>query len=230
MESVHHLAIARHSSHRIIEPHLQAAMKTITLLIAFVTASAALVVPPSDGISTMLLKPRDDGQQLTNPDEEDPYVNEITGESISKSRVLSGIGPQEANDRHFDWDESCTDEKHRKKIMVAFGAMQELANSASEKLQQLKTSLPNQRTPEMGVKLDNENRQFIARTDFAYTQMFRAWDSYIDDVKGSFDKLLGNVKNYPGRAANNEGALRFICNADNHVRFGSNLGGVPLCG
>lgn len=79
-------------------------MKTITLLIAFVTASAALVVPPpSNGISDILLKTRDDGQQLTNPDKEDPYTDAITGDSIEKSRVLSGVGPQEANDRHFDW-------------------------------------------------------------------------------------------------------------------------------
>ena len=114
-------------------------MKTITLLIAFVTASAALVVPPpSNGISDILLKTRDDGQQLTNPDKEDPYTDAITGDSIEKSRVLSGVGPQEANDRHFDWDESCTDEKQRRKILIAFNVMQELTKRASDNVQQLK--------------------------------------------------------------------------------------------
>jgi hypothetical protein len=207
-------------------------MKTIAFLIAFATASAALAVPPSDGISTILLTTRDDGQQLTNPGEEDPYTDDITGASIERSRVLSGVGPQEANDRHFDWDESCTDEKHRKKIMVAFNAMQELTKRASDNLQRLKDNLPHPRTPEMAERIDNDNRRFIARTDFAYTQMFRARDPNIDDVKDSFDRLTSNVKNFPGRAAADESALRFICNADNHVKSGTDLpgNGAPLCG
>jgi hypothetical protein len=198
-------------------------MKTITLLIAFATASAALAVPPSDGISTILLTTRDDGQQLTNPGDEDPFTNEITGASIAKSRVLSGVGPPEADDRHFDWDESCTDEKHRKKITLAFRVMQELARGASEKLQDLMDNLPQER---VGSKINAENRLYIAKTDFAYTQMFRAWDSKIDQVKGSFDKVLRNVKNFPGRAPADEGALRFICNADNHVKHED---GSPFC-
>jgi hypothetical protein len=206
-------------------------MKTITLLIAFVTASAALVVPPpSNGISDILLKTRDDGQQLTNPDKEDPYTDAITGDSIEKSRVFSGVGPQEANDRHFDWDESCTDEKQRRKILIAFNVMQELTKRASDNVQQLKDNFPHPRIPQMGVKIDKDNRKFIAQTDPAYTQMFRAWDSYVDNVKGSFDKVLGNVKNFPGRSSAGDGALRFICNADNHVKSGSDLGGSPLCG
>ncbi|KAM0690648.1 hypothetical protein Q7P36_009416 [Cladosporium allicinum] len=180
-------------------------MKTITLFIAFITASAAL---------------------LTNPGEEDPYIDEITGASIERSRVLSGFGPQEANDRHFDWDESCTNKDHRKKIVTAFNAMQQLVTSASGKLQELRNNLPQQPS---GI-INNENRRYIARTDFAYTQMFRARDNNIDDARQSFDRLTDNVKNLPGRAAADEGALRFICNADNHVKSGSDLGGSPLCG
>jgi hypothetical protein len=110
--------------------------------------------------------------------------------------------------------------------MVAFNVMQDLAESASEKLQDLKAKLPQQ----PGTAISRENQKFIARTDFAYTQMFKARDLNIDDVKDSFDRLTGNVKNFPGRAAADESALRFICNADNHVRYGKNLNGSPLCG
>ena len=204
-------------------------MKTTTFWIAFITASAALVVPPSTGDPGSLLTARDDGQQLTNPDREDPYVDAITGASVDKSRVLSGVGPQDADDRHFDWGESCTDEKHRKKIMIAFGVVQELAGSASDKLQELMDSLPQERAVN---KINDENRRFIAKTDFAYTQMFKAWDNKIPQVKGSFDKLLKNMKDFPDRAPVDKGALRFICNADNHVRYGTADpgNGSPLCG
>jgi hypothetical protein len=198
-------------------------MKTIALLIAFITASAALVVPPSINNRKSLLKTRDDGQQLTNPDKEDPYQDAISGGSIEKSRVLSGVGPSEANDRHFDWDESCADEKQRKKIITAFGVMQELTTRGSGKLKDLKDSLPE--AP--GKNINNENRKIIAKTDFAYTQMFKARDNNIDDAKALFDKLTANVKNFPNRAAPDAGALRFICSADNHVKKGD---GTTLCG
>jgi hypothetical protein len=204
-------------------------MKTTTFWIAFITASAALIIPPPIGDPGSLLTARDNGQQLTNPDEEDPYTDEITGASISKSMVLSGVGPTEADERFFDWDESCTDEKHRKKIMIAFGVVQDLAGSASDKLQELMDSLPQERAVN---KINDENRRFIAKTDFAYTQMFKAWDNKIPQVKGSFDKLLKNMKYFPDRAPVDKGALRFICNADNHVRYGTADpgNGSPLCG
>ena len=203
-------------------------MKTITFLIAFVTASAALVVPPSTGDPGSPLTARDDAQQLKNPDGEAPYTDEITGASIAKSMILSGVGPPEADDRFFDWDESCTDENYRRRITLAFRTMQELATSASGKLQELKENLPQQPSN----TINNENRLFIARTDFAYTQMFRARDNDIGKAKDSFDRLTENAKNFPGRAAAGEGALRFICNADNHVRYGTASPGygAPLCG
>jgi hypothetical protein len=198
-------------------------MKTITLLIAFVSAAAALVVPTADGDSGNQIEARDNGQQLTNPDREDPYIDPLTGASIEKSRILAGIGPQEAQDRHFDWDESCVDEQQRKKIMTTFVVFQELVKSASDRLRDLKSKLPQPITK----KINDENRQFIAKTDFAYTQMFRAWDSNIDQVINSFDKVTRNVKNFPSRAATDEAALRFICNANNQVLHAN---GSPLCG
>jgi hypothetical protein len=183
----------------------------------------ALVVPPSIDSRKSLLKARDDGQQLTNPDKEDPYQDEISGGSIERSRVLSGVGPSEAADRQFDWDESCADEKQRKKFITAFRVMQELTTSASEKLQALKDKLPNP----PGTTINKENRKYISKTDFAYTQMFRARDNNIDDAKGSFDKLTRNAKNFPDRSATGDGALRFICAANNQVVKGD---GSPVCG
>lgn len=45
-------------------------------------------------------------------------------------------------------------------------------------------------------------------------------------IRDGVREALRNVKNFPGRAPADEGALRFICNADNHVR---NEDGSPYC-
>ncbi|KAI1373270.1 hypothetical protein F4677DRAFT_448600 [Hypoxylon crocopeplum] len=60
------------------------------------------------------------GQQLTNPDNEPDYEDFTTGSKTPKSRVLSGVGPVEAN-RWFDWDESCSDADQRTKILLQKG-------------------------------------------------------------------------------------------------------------
>lgn len=180
-------------------------MKIIALFITLVTTSGALVPPTPNGDSGSQFDARDNEQQLTNPDSEPPYIDQSTSASIEKSRVLSGIGPQEADDRHFDWDEPCTDEQHRKKILTAFTVVQELTKSASERLQDLKDKLPEA----TGSSINDKNRKFIAATNFAYTQMFRAWDWRIGEVKESFDKLTNNVKNFPHRDEPNKAALRF---------------------
>ncbi|KAM0713456.1 hypothetical protein Q7P37_010418 [Cladosporium fusiforme] len=198
-------------------------MKSFTIFFALVTTSAALIVPFSDDYSRSHLKTRADEQQLTNPGDEPPYKIKATSAQIEKSRVLSGVGPPEANDRHFDWDESCTDGKHREKIVTAFNAVQKLATGASERLQDLTNKLPNK----PGSKVDKNNRQFILETDFAYAQMFRAFDNKIHLVKGAFDKLTENLKNFPLRDKSGNGALRFICSPDNKVLKGD---GSPVCG
>jgi hypothetical protein len=77
-----------------------------------------------------------------------------------------------------------------------------------------------------GKNINNEKRQSIAKTGIAYTRMFKAWENGIDKVKGSFDKLTANVKNFPNRAATDAGALRLICDADNKAKVGD---GSPLC-
>lgn len=202
-------------------------MKVITLLIALVTTSSALVaLPPNGNTKSHLMIRADEEQTLTNPDNEPGFKDPVTGKTMEKSRILSGIGPDAAKDRSFDWDESCSDAKHRAKIAAAFGNVQQLAEHASTRLEDLKGKLPK---PTTG-RANKENRQFIAGADQAYTQMFKAQDQKIEEVKGGFDALTANMKNPTGRGGGNPGALRIICGWDNKVRFGSKYNYAPLCG
>lgn len=207
---------------------LNATMKVITLLIALVTTSSALVaLPPSGDTRSRLTIRADEEQKLTNPDNEPGFKDPVTGATMEKSRVLSGIGPDAAKDRFFDWDESCSDATHRAKIVAAFGSVQQLAEHASTRLGDLKGKLPN--TPKN--RANKANRLEIAKVDPAYTQMFKAFDHKIEEVKGGFDILAANMKKAPSdRGGDNPGALRIICSADNKVRFGSKHQYAPVCG
>lgn len=167
------------------------------------------------------------GESLTNPDEEPDYADPHSGSKIEKSRVLSGVGPDAANNRFFDWDESCTDAGQRTKIVAAFENSLQLATWTSNHLQQLQAGLPE--PPGAGGRDKQGNKNFIKDKDPAYQQMFLSLDSRIQYVKETFDIFSANaVKDPAGRSDRKPGALRFICNADNHVLKGDESG--PYCG
>jgi hypothetical protein len=160
------------------------------------------------------------GQSLENPDNEPQYYNVLTSNWEDKSMILMNVGPAEANSRFFDWDQSCTDAGQRERIVLAWRDMQPLITSSSARLQALTNRLPKQ--PSTNGKDNPANRAFIKSEDPAYTQMFGARDSRLQYVDESYDLITNNVKNFAGR-----GALRFICNADDHVKNGE---GASFCG
>lgn len=196
-------------------------MKFITFFVVLVTTSAAF--PFWNDEPEGHLEARDDEQKLINPDNEDPYYEPITDSDIEKSRILSGIGPEEAKQRYFDWDESCDNEYDRKKIVATFVNFQQLVEQASEKLGKLSEGLEENESKVINKK----NRQKIAKEDPAFTQMFRGFDYLVDDVKDGFDKIMANVKNSKRGTAEKPGALRFICSARDQVL---NQKGTPFCG
>lgn len=154
------------------------------------------------------------GQQLTNPDNEPDYVDPVTGATTPKSRVLSGVGPAEADQRWFDWDESCTDEAHRTKILTTFQYTMDLAEWTSTHLEELLAGLPN--VP--GRSINRDNQHYIFQQDPAYAQMFCGYDNHLADVKVLYDLVISKAKVAPAmRGEAGPGALRFICNAENRV-------------
>ncbi|KAK8076729.1 hypothetical protein PG994_004001 [Apiospora phragmitis] len=167
------------------------------------------------------------GQQLTNPDNEPDWVDQVTGTKTPKSRVLSGVGPEEADNRLFDWDESCSDEKQRKKILDAFTNMHQLLEWTSTHLGQLQEGLPNPVDPS---KTNDENRKYIFDKDPAYAQMFLGHDNRIQYVKETFDLVKGESKKKAGeRGGNKPGALRLICSHEKNEVMYHNMKD-PLCG
>lgn len=165
------------------------------------------------------------GQGVENLDNEPDYEDPVSGDKIPKSRILTGLGPDAAINRFFDWDESCTDEKHRKKIAATFTNVLALTGYASGHLDQLSKGL----NPQPGSSTNKRNQQTIFDIDPAYAQMFLGLDNQIKYVKGSFDLISGEAPK-PGadRGGNKPGALRFICNADDHVMNGD--GSAKYCG
>lgn len=166
------------------------------------------------------------GQQLTNPENEPDYEDPTTGSKTPKSRVLSGVGPEEADNRWFDWDESCSDADQRTKILATFRYIIQLSGSTSNHLDELQKGLPNP----VGTKSFNkDNKKYIFSNDPAYAQMFLGEDNRIQYVKETFDLLTTNAQKTPdARGGNKPGALRFICNADNKVMNGDES--QPYCG
>ncbi|KAI0517996.1 hypothetical protein F5B22DRAFT_654329 [Xylaria bambusicola] len=153
-------------------------------------------------------------QQLTNLDNEPGHQDHVTGNTTPKSRVLTGVGPKEADNRWFDWDESCSDPNHRTKIVNTFQHSIELAGWTFEHLQELQNGLPNP----VGRTVNTGNRKYIFNTDPAFAQMFNGQDHRIDFVKESFNLVTKRAVSPPGtREQKGPGLLRFICNADNHV-------------
>ncbi|KAI1127399.1 hypothetical protein F5Y10DRAFT_242969 [Nemania abortiva] len=165
------------------------------------------------------------GQQLTNPDNEPDYRDPVTGNTIPKSRVLSGVGPQAADNRWFDWDESCSDADQRTKIANTFDHSLQLTMFMSQHLDQLQMKLP---TPP-GTGLNQANKKFIFQTDPAYAQMFKGLDHKINYVKETFDLVNTRAQSPPAtRGGGGPSALRFICNADDKVMNQDNT--QPYCG
>jgi hypothetical protein len=165
------------------------------------------------------------GQQLTNPDNEPDSIDPVTGATTPKSRVLSGVGPAEADQRWFDWDESCTDEAHRTKILTTFQYTMELAEFTSTHLAKLLAGLPN--VP--GTSINNDNRRYIFGEDPSFAQMFLGHDNRIGFVKDRFDLVTSKAKMTPAtRVPNGAGALRFICSAADNVLMADQA--TPYCG
>ncbi|KPM36219.1 hypothetical protein AK830_g10358 [Neonectria ditissima] len=194
-------------------------MKLTTLL--FLSASLAVghVLP---GPKKSLAGRAD--QTLTNPDNDPDYEDHTTGNKTPKSRVLSGVGPQAADDRWFDWDESCSDKDQRAKIVTAFEQITQLSDWTSKHLEQLKAGLPKA----VGSSVNAENRKYIFEMDPAFAQMFLGQDNRIQYIKETFDLVTTNAKKPPGeRGGNKPGALRFICSAKNEVK---DVDGQPYCG
>lgn len=194
-------------------------MKLTTLL--FLSASLAVghVLP---GPKKSLAGRAD--QTLTNPDNDPDYEDPTSGDKTPKSRVLSGVGPQAADDRWFDWDESCSDKDQREKIVTAFEQMTQLSDWTSQHLDQLKAGLPNA----VGTSVNAANRKYIFDKDPAFAQMFLGQDNRIQYIKETFDLVTTNARKLSGeRGGNKPGALRFICSAKNEVK---DVDGQPYCG
>lgn len=185
----------------------------------------AVALPEPGRSGNFRLAPRVGGQQLTNPDNEPAFVHP-DGSTEEKSRVLSGLGNPEADNRWFDWDESCSDAGQRQMILSTFTATMELAESGSQHLADLTAKLPN---PPKIDKPTKANRDFIWAQDQAFAQMFNCQDQRLGFVKESFDLVLGNGRSFVGRGGGQQpGGLRFICNANNHVMNGAKS--APYCG
>jgi hypothetical protein len=196
-------------------------MKLVALLFLSACLAVGHVLPePKKSLVTRA------GQELTNPDNEPEHEDPISGAKTQKSRVLSGVGPVEADKRFFDWDESCTDATHREKILATFKSTLILSEDAANHLLWLQKSLPNQ----VGTTTPNkDNQKYIFQVDPAYAQMFAGHDNRIAYVKETFELVTSNAQKTPNeRGGGKPGALRFICNADDHVMKGD--GADKFCG
>ncbi|KAK3700116.1 hypothetical protein LTR37_016119 [Vermiconidia calcicola] len=193
------------------------------LILLFTVSCAALLVPKHGSTALTRLTPRVEGQQFVNPDEEPKYKDPKTGDLTPKSRILSGVGPPAADSRWFDWDESCTDATQRQKILSTFTSAMELASWTSEHLQELLGEL----SKPPGDELNPVNQKEIFDKDQPFAQMFLGLDTQIGYVKETFDLVAQRGQSFAVRQGPKPAALRFICNADNHVLDGKKAG--PFC-
>lgn len=220
-------------------------MKLSSFLLMLISACAASVVPlpgseyhdfikaryrdtnPADRVIRASLERRaNSGQQLTNPDSEPPYTDPTSGSQVDKSRILSGTGFQPADDRYFDWDESCSDADERLKIATAWEHFQPLVDGARDQLKDLRDKLPKQPVRDSGNP-NEENREFIHTEDPAYAQMFKARDTGMAWVQESYKRVSDNVRVFNGRNPGKPSALRFICDSKGQIKNGD---GSSFCG
>ncbi|PGH10716.1 hypothetical protein AJ79_05307 [Helicocarpus griseus UAMH5409] len=160
---------------------------------------------------------RADGHRVTDPDNELLFEDPVTNTKTPKSRVLEIGEPEEARNRWFDWDESCTDQEDRRKITEAFRMAKDFARSASGFLDKPNKGLPKTKKKNAAVP---ENVEYIKKFDSAFTQMFFAQDNRIDYVKDSFDILVDRLSKYDGRhPQEGKHGLRFICDRKGQSRI-----------
>ena len=197
------------------------AMK-VSIIISFQFLSYATgLVPATVPLHSRLMTRA--AQELTNPDNEPAFADPLSGAQTPKSRVLSGVGPQEANDRWFDWDESCANEEDREKVVAAFQGAMSLAEGASQHLESLRNSL--EKPIKIGATIGNQ--RMISDTDPAYLQMFKAQDNRLPYIKGTFDLVTSTGRSSQGRQdASGPQALRFICDREGKIK--NDVGG-PFC-
>lgn len=197
-------------------------MKSSSLLCALAATCAAHYLP-AELSKTLIPRGDNGGQNVGNPDKEPGFQVTTSGDTQDKSRVLTGVGPDAANQRYFDWDETCTDAEQRQEILDAWTNFQPLVTQASEQLKELSAALP-QAT---GTSPKIANKRKIAAVDQAFTQYFSARDNQIDFVKGAYDVLTGNVqKGATQRGDGKPGALRFICDKERKIK---QRDGKPFC-
>ncbi|KAF2759135.1 hypothetical protein EJ05DRAFT_509995 [Pseudovirgaria hyperparasitica] len=199
-------------------------MKSL-LFLPFCSLCAALVVSTPDNVKATHIAPRV-GQSFTNPDNEPQYEDPVTKAKVDKAKILSGVGPKEADDRWFDWDETCTDADQRKIIFQTFEHTILMADYGASHLDNLKKGLPEPVTDDASKPNDN-NRKAIFQTDPAYAQMFNGHDNRIKYVRDTFGLVSSEAQKAPGaRNGQKQGALRFICDKTGAIRSGDGTKGA----
>lgn len=198
-------------------------MKSTAFSFALLSVASALSVPVQRQADSAGLAIRaDENQNVANPDNEPPWIPDpSTGVQEAKPGILTGLGPQAATDRFFDWDESCTDASQRAQIVATWDSFQTLTTVTSTRLGELQGNLPDR------GKFTDVNKRYIWQVDPAYSQMFKASDDHLSYVKESFDLITRTVRDPQGRGGNRPGALRFVCNKDNKIKDSL---GQPACG
>lgn len=172
---------------------------------------------PAHGTS---LAPRAD-QKAENLDSEVALKDPVSGLEIPKALILTGLGPDEASKRLFDWDESCTDKDDRERIVTAWRNVIKLSSATSTHLDQLSKGLP---SPPSG-RIDKANRKLIYDRDSPFAQFFRAQDSKISNVKAAFDKIKEMAEKPQDQRGSTPGALRFVCDKQAKIK---NRAGTPF--
>lgn len=195
------------------------------LLSLFAVSCIAGVVPKHDDHALPQLVPRIDGQQVVNLDNEPDFEDPDSNDKVSKSGILSGLGNAEADNRWFDWDQTCTDAGERQKILTAFTSTMTLAEWASQHVQGMIDNFPK---PAVDNKVNPDNQKFIFAQYPSYAQMFGGWDGRAGYVKDTLKLVADRAQSFDGRNGNKPPALRFVCNSDNHVLNANQAG--PICG
>ncbi|KAK6431290.1 hypothetical protein LTR95_012552 [Oleoguttula sp. CCFEE 5521] len=166
----------------------------------------------------------DTGQSVWNPDHEPPYEIRASGEELSKSQILRGLGPAEADEhRYFDWDETCIDPEERRVILAAWRNFQPLVDSATTRLEDLITRLP-VKVPAGTTRAANV--RYIKQTDPAYTQIFAAQDNRLDEVVKIYKTITTGIQSSPARNGVSPSRLRFMCDKHAQIKDGS---GNAIC-
>ncbi|KAM5451740.1 hypothetical protein MaudCBS49596_003567 [Microsporum audouinii] len=189
-------------------------------LLFFVSVCTAITIRSNETHTPPRIDARVPQQRVEVYDNEVDFIDPITQATIPLSRVLVVDEPQEAVDRWFDWDETCTDKIDRGKITAAFKDALELAQHSSTFLKDLDDGLAGEETKARRVS-------YIVTKDPAFTQMFYALDDRIGYVKESFDILLDKMTRYEGRGIDGADGVRFICDREGIIK--DNEGG-SYCG